>query len=169
MSFPSIIRPFQPGDEPSLRRVFESAIHGVASRDYSPEQIQAWAPADHDPVQWAVRMQTLRPFVAVMDGEIVAYADVQPSGYIDHFFVSGDRPRQGIGTRLMDRLHREAMALGIAELTSDVSLTAEPFFLRHGFEVVERRFPVRGGVTLQNALMRKRDVLRGIVFDVLRR
>ena len=55
----------------------------------------------------------------------------------------------------MARIHEEAQSLGLVELTSNVSKTAEPFFALHGFHVVERRFPVRRGVTLQNALMRK--------------
>lgn len=55
----------------------------------------------------------------------------------------------------MQRIHEEAAALGLTELRSDVSKTAEPFFRLHGFEVVERRFPVRRGVVLQNAMMRK--------------
>lgn len=55
----------------------------------------------------------------------------------------------------MKTIHDEARRLGVKELTSNVSKTAEGFFLRHGFEVVERGFPIRRGVTLQNALMRK--------------
>lgn len=57
---------------------------------------------------------------------------------------------------LMARIHQEAISLDVQKLTSDVSKTAEPFFLRHGFQVVERRFPVRRGVTLENALMCKK-------------
>lgn len=150
------IREFKPGDEAALFRVFFTAIHEVAARDYSREQVAAWAPADFDMGLWAGRMQEIRPFVAVLGSEIVGYADVQSDGYIDHFFVSGFRPRQGIGKRLMARIHEEAGALGLAELTSNVSKTAEPFFALHGFHVVERGFPVRRGVTLQNALMRKK-------------
>lgn len=149
------IRRFQIGDETSLFRVYFSAVHLVASRDYSAQQVQAWAPADLDMDLWAARMREIRPFVAEMDGEVVGYADVQRNGYMDHFFVSGTHGRQGIGRRLMQRIHEEAMSLGLTELTSDVSKTAEPFFIHHGFQVVERRFPVRRGVTLQNALMRK--------------
>lgn len=153
------IRRFRVGDEASLFRVYFSAVHLLASRDYSAEQVQAWAPADLDMDLWAARMREIRPFVAEMDGEVVGYADVQQDGYIDHFFVSGTHGRQGIGRRLMQRIHEEAMSLALTELTSDVSKTAEPFFILHGFEVVERRFPVRRGVTLQNALMRKRLAL----------
>ncbi|WP_244883822.1 GNAT family N-acetyltransferase [Variovorax paradoxus] len=149
------IRRFRLGDEAALFRVYFTAIHEIACRDYSPEQVEAWAPADLDADLWTNRVRGIQPFVAVLGDEIVGYADVQQDGYVDHFFVSGARPRQGIGTRLMARIHEEARSLGLAELTSDVSKTAEPFFALHGFHVVERRFPVLRGFTLQNALMRK--------------
>jgi len=149
------IRRFRSGDETALFHVFYSAIHGIASRDYTRDQIEAWAPADLDPNLWASHLSNLRPFVAEVHGEIVGYADIQPNGYIDHFFVAGTHPRQGIGSSLMNRIHEEARALGVEELTSDVSKTAEPFFALHGFHVVERGFPIRRGVMLENALMRK--------------
>ncbi len=95
------------------------------------------------------------PFVAQDGEEIVGYADLQASGYIDHFFVSGHHQRRGVGALLMKRIHREATSLGLIELTSDVSLNAEPFFLRCGFQVVERRAPRVRGVSIPNALMRK--------------
>ena len=149
------IRRFKCGDEAALFRVHVTAIHEIASRDYSPEQIEAWAPTDTDMVMWADRMRVLRPFVAELDGEIVGYADLQPHGLIDYFYVSGDHPRQGIGTRLMARIHEEAKTLGLTRLTSHVSRTAEPFFALHGFQMIKRGFPVRREVMLENALMRK--------------
>ncbi|QRG80116.1 GNAT family N-acetyltransferase [Citrobacter sp. R56] len=151
-----IIRRFNNGDEIALFSIFLSSVHTIASHYYTHEQIEAWAPADIDPKQWAIHMRELRPFIVEMDGEIAGYADVQPNGYIDHFFVSGTYPRQGVGTLLMNTIHEEARQLGIGELTSNVSKAAEAFFLRHGFHVVERGFPVRRGVVLQNALMRKK-------------
>jgi putative acetyltransferase len=150
------VRRFRFGDEVALFHVFFTAVHEVAAHDYTPEQIDAWAPADLDTEEWTERVRRNRPFVAEHDGEVVGYADIQSGGYIDQFFVSGAHPRQGIGTMLMERVFQEAESLGLTELTADVSKTAEPFFLRHGFQVVERRFPVRRGVTLQNSLMRKK-------------
>lgn len=150
------IRRFRIGDEAALLHVYFTAIHGVASRDYTREQIEAWAPQDLEIGVWSERVRGMNPFVVERENEILGYADVQQSGYIDHFFVSGAHPRQGIGTRLMRRLHEEAEILGLVELTADVSRTAEPFFALHGFQVIERRFPVRRGVTVPNALMRKK-------------
>jgi putative acetyltransferase len=96
-----------------------------------------------------------RTSVAEIDGQPVGYADVQQNGYIDHFFVSGHYPRQGIGKALMVFIHSEALRLNITELTSNVSRTAQPFFERFGFIVVEQRKPVIRGFEMQNALMRK--------------
>lgn len=136
------IRRFRHGDEMALFRVFFSSVHTIASRYYTREQIAAWAPADIDPEQWARHMRELRPFIVEMNGEIAGYADLQPNGYIDHFFVSGACSGQGVGTLLMNRLHEEAIRLGVSALTSNVSQAAERFFIRHGFHVVERGFPV---------------------------
>ncbi|MES1923969.1 acetyltransferase [Salinisphaera sp. T31B1] len=138
-----------------MYEVFHSAVHLIARHDYTPAQIAAWAPATLDATRWAEHMRAINPFVAECDGQVVGYADVQPSGYIDHFFVSGHHPRQGIGTQLMAALHQEAARLGLAVLSAEVSLTAQPFFKRSGFMVVEEQIVVRRGVGLPNALMQK--------------
>jgi putative acetyltransferase len=149
------LREFRPGEEPALRAVFESAIHGTARRDYSQLQVDTWAPRACDAQAWAERVRGIAPFVALVDGAIVGYADVQPSGYIDHFYVAAFAGGQGVGGALMRRLFSRAEEWGLAELTSHVSITAQPFFARFGFEVVEHRvFDVRG-VQMRNAAMRK--------------
>lgn len=149
------IRPFHPGDEPALHAVYHSAIHQTASKNYTPEQIHAWAPIDLDQYLWTKHIQGIQPFVVESAGEIVAYADVQSSGYIDHFFVAGVHARQGIGSLLMNHLQSVARAQAIATLTADVSRTAQPFFAKHGFVIVAQRLPVVRGVVVPNALMRK--------------
>jgi putative acetyltransferase len=149
------IRRFEPGEEPALFDIYHSAIHLIASRDYTEEQINAWAPVVLDEELWVRRIRGINPFVAELEGALVGYADVQESGYIDHFFVSGRHPRRGIGRSLMEVLQSEAMRLGVTELTSDVSRTAQPFFARFGFQIIEQRVPVVRGIELPNARMRK--------------
>jgi len=149
------IRRFNFSEDRALFKVYYSAIHLAASRDYTPEQIKAWAPADLDKDLWAAKMLDINPFVAEVNGEVVGYADVQPSGYIDHFFVSGYHQREGVGKLLMSAIHDEAASLGLTELTSDVSRTAQPFFQKFGFSIIEQRSPEVRGVVIPNALVRK--------------
>ncbi|MBP6280060.1 MAG: GNAT family N-acetyltransferase [Rhodocyclaceae bacterium] len=149
------IRRFGIGDELALHRVFFSAIHDIAVHDYTPEQIDAWAPANIDAEKWADRMRGINPFVAEMDGEIVGYADVQSSGLIDHFFVSGAHPRRGVGRMLMAAIHMEAERLHLTELVSEVSRTAQGFFAHFGFHIVAQQSKVIRGVVVPNARMQK--------------
>ncbi|SFC60512.1 Acetyltransferase, GNAT family [Polaromonas sp. OV174] len=149
------IRNFRAGDEAALRAVFHASIHGLAGRDYSPEQLNAWAPLDYDAAPWGERMRANQPFVAEIDGEVVGYADLQASGYIDHFFVAATHAGRGVGAALMAHIHQAAARGGITRLFADVSLRAEPFFSRHGFVLEARQQVERRGVVLRNARMYK--------------
>ncbi len=149
-----LVRRYRGGEERALHDVYCSAIRLVASRDYTAEQIEAWAPRDLDPTLWENRIRAINPFVVELDGIVVAYADLQANGYIDHFFVSGAHPRRGLGAMLMRRILDEAAHLRMSELTSNVSRTAQGFYEKYGFEVVEHREPVLRGVVVPNALMR---------------
>ena len=156
MSESPYIRRYAPGEEASLFDIYFTAIHLVACRDYTPEQVQAWAPRDIDVALWKNKIREINPFVADLNGELVGYADLQSNGYIDHFFVSGEHPRRGIGSLLMKKILAEAVSLGAPLLTSNVSRTAQPFFQRFGFAVTEQRYPEVRGVVVPNALMSRR-------------
>lgn len=154
------MRDFSSGDEPALQVVFYSAVHTIAASDYTLAQLEAWAPARPDVDRWAMRMRTIRPFVVEEDGQILGYADLQANGHIDHFYVSGTSARRGVGRLLMERIHARAQELKLPSLFSDVSRTAQPFFERFGFLIVEHKTVIVGGVSLANARMTK-DLLTG--------
>ena len=149
------IRVYQRGDEAALWQIYYQSIHETASADYTPEQVNVWAPSGCDLPQWAARIQRLAPFVALRGEEIVGYADVQPSGYIDHFFVSPSFGRQGVGTLLMRRIHEAALLQGIDHLFSNVSITARRFFEQWNFAVERAQTVHIQGVALNNYRMSK--------------
>lgn len=146
------IRNYREDEASALFEVYFSAIHLVAIEYYTGEQIQAWAPKDLDPGLWRAKMREIQPYVVELDGQPVGYADLQPNGYIDHFFVSGRHPRRGIGSLLMTHLVAEAKSRDIKVLTSDVSRAAQTFYRKFGFEIVEQRQPIVRGVVVPNAL-----------------
>jgi putative acetyltransferase len=149
------IRDFRDRDALALHAVFHSSVHQNAISHYTPAQLDAWAPATVDADRWISRMQSIQPFVAEMGSLIVAYADLQASGYIDHFFVRGGYDHRGIGTLLMKKLLETARSLAIEELFSEVSLSAQPLFLQAGFRIIEAKQVIRSGVAIPNASMRK--------------
>ena len=153
-----IVRLFQPRDAQALWDVFYSAIHQTAAADYTAEQLNAWAPIIPDPAQWALRMEGINPFVCEIDGRIVGYADLQPTGYIDHFFVSATAGQQGVGSALMCRIHERASEQRVRRLFSDVSLAARRFFEKFGFEALAAQTVCVRGVALSNFRMTKQMI-----------
>lgn len=152
------IREYMPGEEAILRDVFLSSVHQLARAYYTDEQINAWAPAIYDRDKWREKMATNRPFVAVVGGRVAGYADVQASGHIDHFFVSPEFARRGVGSGLMRHIHDVAKQRGLTRLCADVSLAAEEFFTRHGFMVHGRQSVQIRGMALSNAHMVKEAI-----------
>ncbi len=142
------VRRFRAGEEETLRRLFFETIREVNRKDYTEEQVRAWAPENYDTRRWSARIRSLNPFICEIDGEIAGYADLQPSGYIDHFFVNRRFQRQGVGSTMLDRIEQEARATGLKMLSAHVSITARPFFEHFGFEVVERQRVMINGVAL---------------------
>jgi putative acetyltransferase len=151
-----LIRDFRPGEEAGLRRVFMSSVHELASGFYTKEQLNAWAPHAYNGLHWAGKISSLRPFVAVINGRIAGYADLQASGYIDHFFVSGQFSGRGVGSALIGHIHQAAAQRKISGLSAHVSLSAESFFGKHGFSIVQRQSVMVNGVSMDNALMSRK-------------
>lgn len=149
------LRDYTPDDAAATLDVFLRAIRVTAARDYTPEQVAAWAPPDVDPDAWAARRAASRTVVAVRDGVVVGFTDVDAAGYVDMLFVDPDATRQGVASALLGWAVRTATALGATELTTHASITARPFFAARGFVVEAEQHPVRRGVELTNYRMRR--------------
>lgn len=119
--------------------VYFRATHESNAADYHTELLNRWAPPDMVMTEWSSRLREKNPFVALLDDQIVGFAELDATGFLDYFYVTPDRQRQGIGKALMTTLVSEACTLGVPAITADVSITAKKFFLSHGFEIIESR------------------------------
>ncbi|MGR2701634.1 GNAT family N-acetyltransferase [Vibrio campbellii] len=149
------IRDFQEEDAPTLWALFFNTVRNVNRRDYTEQQVKAWAQEGFDSQLWLNKMISIQPFVAELDGVIVGYSDVQPSGLVDHFFCHHEYQGQGVGRALMTHVLKQAAVKGLDRIYSEVSITARPFYEHMGFTVVnEQQIEVRGA-TLTNYVMEK--------------
>ncbi|WP_236023493.1 GNAT family N-acetyltransferase [Bifidobacterium miconis] len=155
---PVRIRAYRSEDAAATMDVFRRAVTGTASRDYDDEQIRAWAGHTGTPAQWDARRSAVHTWVAetANDGlPVVGFIDVDDIGYIDMLFVDPTAARHGVASRLLEQVERYAAANDIAELSVHASITARPFFLRHGFDEIAVRHPHIGDVSFVNYLMAK--------------
>ena len=135
--------------------MFRRAIRVTAARDYTPEQVAAWASDEIDPAGWDARRRASRTRVAEVDGSVAGFTDVDERGYVDMMFVDPAFARRGVASALLDWAESTARELGAVELSTHASLTARPFFEAHGFSVVVEQRPVLRGVALTNFVMRR--------------
>jgi putative acetyltransferase len=150
------IRKYQPGDAAELWRLFFDTVHNVNIRDYTEEQVRAWAPEKIDEHLWRARIETMQPYVCVADEVVVGYAGLLPTGYIDHFYVHHQWQGREVGKMLYAAIETDALKQNFDELTADVSITARPFFTARGFSVVAQQEVMRGTTVLTNFKMVKR-------------
>jgi putative acetyltransferase len=150
------IRRYKPGEEGAVWNVYFTATRESVARDYHTDLIDRWAPHDLDMQSWVRRLAQKNPLVAVVDGEIVAMAEIDTNGFIDYFYV---RPRwqgRGIGKALLETVEAEAAGLGVMLIFADVSITAKSFFVSRGFCLTETRSNIILGHPAPNFRMEKR-------------
>ena len=134
-----------------LWQVYFTAIRLICAKDYSKEQIKAWAPDNFDMKIFKARLEALNPFVAKLGSKIVGYADLQSNGLIDHFFVHGKYQSLGVGGALMSTILEKGYSMN--KLYSHVSITAKPFFQHYGFTVKKVQEVEVHGCKMKNNIM----------------
>jgi putative acetyltransferase len=149
------IRRYMPADTQPIMQLFHDTVHAINIRDYSPEQIDAWAPPVMDEQRWKQRLSDHHTFVAEIDGVIVGFADFEDNGHLDCFYCHKDYQGVGVGKRLLAALEAEAQTRGIGRFFTEASITARPFFERHGFVVIQEQHVLHNGVTFTNYRMEK--------------
>ena len=145
------VRAYEAGDAEATWDTFRHAVRDTAVRDYSPEQVAAWAPDTVDLAAWNERRLRADTFVAVIDERVVGFSDVLPDGLLDMLFVHPDAGGRGVARALVDAVIGRARELGLRRLHTHASRTARPAFERFGF-VVDRENPENwiGGQNLPN-------------------
>lgn len=131
------VRKYSKEDIPAISRLFYETVHTVNAKDYSQEQLNAWAPSIHPDAYWIKRFEQQTVLIVEEKSKIVGFCSFNRTGYIDCFYVHHNRQGAGIGTLLMKTLIANARKQRIACLRADVSITAMPFFRKMGF-IVQR-------------------------------
>lgn len=147
-----MLRPYRPDDCRILADLFYHTVHTVNARDYTAEQLQAWATGQVDLVAWNESFLAHNTLVAERDGQIVGFGDMADDGYLDRLYVHKDWQRKGIATAICDALEAKCK---VRPLVTYASITARPFFEARGYVVIRENWVERRGICLKNYRMEK--------------
>lgn len=146
------IRRYVSSDREELTRLFYQTVHSINAKDYSSEQLAVWAPEDIDLEKWDKSFLEHDTVVAVEDGALVGFGDIDRSGYLDRLYVHKDYQNQGVAAAICDELEKLA---GSGAIITHASITAKPFFEHRGYKVLKEQQVIRRGISLTNYVMKK--------------
>ena len=151
-----IYRAYTSEDLAAVVRLFQDTVHTVCARDYTPKQLDAWAPQEIDMERWQATLLAHHTIVAEEDGVIAGFGDMDDTGYLDRLYVHKDFQRQGIATAICDRLEAAlSPEPSPVRFTTHASITAKPFFEKRGYRIVKEQTVERRGIRLTNYAMEK--------------
>ena len=145
-------------DLESILELFVDTILTINARDYSAEQTKAWANGAKKTERWLKKITEQYFLIAEINSEPAGFASITTNGYLDFLFVSKDHQRKGIAQNLYNELEKFAYENHFIKISSDVSATARPFFLKQGFTLKLEQQVVIEGIMVTNYKMEKRLV-----------
>lgn len=146
-----VIRKYQASDCKELADLFYNTVHTVNRKNYTKEQLDIWATGQVDLKKWNQSFQEHNSIVAVDNGLIVGFGDIDETGYLDRLYVHADYQGKGIATAICNQLEQTVQG----DITTHASITAKPFFEKRGYRVVKEQQVERQGIFLTNFCMKK--------------
>ena len=135
-----------------MAKLFYDTVHTVNAKDYTEEQLDAWADGVTDTDRWNETFLSHCTVVAEIDGIIVGFGDIDDTGYLDRLYVHSDFQHMGIATAVCDELERSVNA---PKYITHASVTARGFFEKRGYRAVRKQQVERKGVFLTNYVMER--------------
>ena len=81
------IRDYQSEDTESLISIFHNSVHSIEKEYYSQKHLNAWAPKDNSISSWKARWMKTPPIIAIINNQIVGFAEFEANGRIDCFIA----------------------------------------------------------------------------------
>ena len=151
------IRPFREADAELLSALYRQSVQVIGPRDYTPEQVAAWAAVTPPPERLRALAGDGRITLVAVDpaDRPLAFGDLEADGHIHFLYCAPQMAGTGIVAAPFAELEGRARDAGIGRLYSEASEAARRFFLKQGFAVIARRDFEVGGVPIHNYAVEK--------------
>lgn len=150
------IRRLAAQDIPEMQALFRATVLTVNSKDYTKEEVEDWASCGDSVEHWK-ELLAKNDYIGALDGQggIVGFSSMNAEGYLHSMFVHKDWQGKGVATLLLSEVEKIARRYGVHKISVEVSVTARPFFEKHGYKVVKEQKAKANRLYLTNYVMEK--------------
>lgn len=150
------IRRLAAQDIPEMRKLFRATVLTVNSKDYTKEEVEDWASCGDSVEHWK-ELLAKNNYIGALDGQggIVGFSSMNAEGYLHSMFVHKDWQGKGVATLLLSEVEKIVRRYGVHKISVEVSVTARPFFEKHGYKVVKEQKAKANRLYLTNYVMEK--------------
>lgn len=151
-----VVREAKESDLNELIELFKNTVLTINRQNYSQEEVEDWASCGNNIFEVKEMIETHYFIVAInQQSQIIGFASITNQGYLHSMFVHQDFQGKGVATILLQDIEQYAKVNSIAKITSEVSLTARPFFVNKGYIVELEQKRKANQLSLTNFCMAK--------------
>lgn len=144
------------GEFEPIAHIFRDAVHEIAIKHYSQDQVNAWCPKEINYEWWKWRCELKRPFLYVDNDLVVGFIELDDNGHIDCHYVRPDYNRKGVGGVLLKHVINIADKLNKELLYVEASHIAKGLYLKNGFTEIRSNEVIRRGVKIENWILERK-------------
>ena len=142
-------------DQLDLKKLYFNSIISIDERIYSQEQKRAWASQAWDNKYFDLSLKEGKGWLINEREKIIAFASRYPNNRISLLYCRGDSQRKGYGTKLLQKIEKEAIKEGLPCLTTEASLISYKLFLKNSWKIIRKEKIIIKNITFERYKMIK--------------
>ena len=142
-------------DQLDLKKLYFDSIISIDESIYTSEQKRAWASQAWDNKKFDLSLNEGKGWLIINKEKIIAFAARYPNNRIALLYCRGDSQRKGYGTKLVQKLEKEARKEGLSALSTEASLISYKLFLRNNWKIIRKEKIIINNIIFERYKMRK--------------
>ena len=142
-------------DQLDLKKIYFDSIISIDENIYTSEQKRAWASQAWDNKYFNLSLNEGKGWLINTREKIIAFASRYPNNRISLLYCRGDSQRKGYGTKLLQKIEKEAIKEGLPCLTTEASLISYKLFLKNSWNIIRKEKIIIKNITFERYKMIK--------------
>ena len=142
-------------DQIDLKKIYFDSIISIDEKVYTSEQKIAWASQAWDNKYFNLSLKEGKGWLINEKEKIVAFALRYPNNRISLLYCKGDSQRKGYGTKLLQKIEKEAIKEGLPCLSTEASLISYKLFLKNSWKIIRKEKVIIKNITFERYKMIK--------------